>query len=189
VETIEDDLSSESFISIFKKGLHTVRNLFGKSEQAKVQDELEKQQKELSRMKEELKKMQNLLTFDFGEGNKFLPFYGECFSKVIEKYTYKICPFDAASQDHTNLGEYKGLGADQKSFRFADGTGCWNGPKRSILINLQCGVKNDILKVEEPNVCEYVASFSTPLVCEEEDLESKSKEYQLLTGAEFHDEL
>ena len=193
-ETIEGDgdlanKETESFISIFKKGLHIVKNLFEKSEHAKVQDELEKQRKELNRMKEELKRMENLLTFDFGEGNRFLPFYGECFSKVIEKYTYKICPFDNAKQDHTNLGEYKGLGDDQKSLRFADGTGCWNGPKRSIVVNLRCGLKNDILKVEEPNVCEYVASFSTPLVCETEDLESKTKEYQLLTGDEFHDEL
>lgn len=193
-ETIEADADNGhtegSFLSIFKKGLDIVKKVFEKSEQEKVQEELNKQTKELSKMKDELKKMKELLSLDFGKDNKFLKYHGQCFSKVIEKYTYKICPFDSAKQDHTNLGSYQGLGDDEKSFLFGEGTGCWNGPKRSIKVNLSCGVKEEILKVEEPSVCEYVALFSTPLVCEETVLERILSEYQKLTGETLiHDEL
>ena len=60
-----------------------------------------------------------------------------------QKYTYELCPFKSAKQDHTSLGRWdaedgkgeaavKGgvVGDDPWRGRFVGGTQCWNGPKR-----------------------------------------------------------
>uniref|UniRef100_A0A7S2T3J0 Glucosidase 2 subunit beta n=1 Tax=Chloropicon primus TaxID=1764295 RepID=A0A7S2T3J0_9CHLO len=190
-ETIESDSGKgdNSFLSIFKKGVDIVKSVFEKSEFDKVQSELNKQTDELKKMKAELKKMKDLIQLDFGENNKFLNFYGQCFKKVIEKYTYEVCPFGTAKQDHTSLGTYQGLSEDQKTFVFSNGAKCWNGPHRSIRVNLLCGTKNEITKVGEPSVCEYSADFTTPVACEEGELEAKRRDYKFLTEGKFHDEL
>ena len=81
-------------------------------------------------------------------------------------------------------------GVDRKSFVFDKGAKCWNGPNRSITVTLKCGSKNELGKVAEPSVCEYVADFTTPVACEESELEAKLAEYRALTGkGEAHDEL
>ena len=193
-KTIETDATggsdSNSFLSIFKKGLDIVKRVFEKSELERVQTELSKQQSALGDMKKDLQKFDDLLALDFGEDNKFVTLYGECFKKVIEKYTYEVCPFGSAKQDHTNLGKYKGLGDGEKSFIFADGTKCWNGPHRSIRVDLECGAHNEIVKVSEPSVCEYAAVMITPLVCDRAELEEAEREYKALTGeVGGHDEL
>jgi len=182
--------SQDSFLSIFSRGINIVKKVFGKDEQQMVQAELTKQKNELKRMEDELKRLRDLTTLDFGENNQFLKFYGQCFKKVIEKYTYEICPYGQAKQDHTSLGNFHGLGDDRKTFLFTNGAKCWNGPNRSITVTLKCGSKNELGKVAEPSVCEYVADFTTPVACEESELEAKLAEYRALTGkGDAHDEL
>ena len=88
------------------------------------------------------------------------------------------------------MGKYKGLGDGEKSFIFADGTKCWNGPHRSIRVDLECGAHNEIVKVSEPSVCEYAAVMITPLVCDRAEVEEAEREYKALTGeVGGHDEL
>jgi protein kinase C substrate 80K-H len=85
-----------------------------------------------------------------------------------------MCPFDAARQDPgaTSLGAWGGWaeGAGPESgrpaFSFAGGLGCWNGPARSLRVDVACGAASALLKVEEPNRCEYRADFVTPAACD-----------------------
>lgn len=96
---------------------------------------------------------------------------GRCFNATIEPYVYSMCPFGAAKQDPggVSLGHNKGLGdtlqAGQPVLLFEGGAGCWNGPARSLRVELACGAKDALSRVEEPNRCAYEARFETPAAC------------------------
>lgn len=49
---------------------------------------------------------------------------------------------------------------------FTGGSTCWNGPSRSLKLQMECGVKEAMLAVDEPSKCTYVARFSTPAACD-----------------------
>ena len=58
------------------------------------------------------------------------------------------------------------MGTEYKEMRFADGATCWNGPKRSITVRLECGVEEELTQVEEPSTCTYTAVLRTPTACD-----------------------
>lgn len=50
---------------------------------------------------------------DYGPDNQFAYMQGECYEKVVDKYTYRVCPFGKASQieggQATSLGSFEKL--------------------------------------------------------------------------------
>lgn len=42
---------------------------------------------------------------------------------------------------------------------------CWNGPNRSVMLELSCGTQNALLSVSEPEKCEYHFKATTPALC------------------------
>lgn len=42
---------------------------------------------------------------------------------------------------------------------------CWNGPERSVSVDLSCGLTNEILSISEPEKCEYHFTATTPALC------------------------
>jgi len=60
--------------------------------------------------------------------------------------------------------------------KYVNGQKCWNGPDRSCVVTLQCGLQNELLNAEEPDKCEYTLLFRTPTAChidQLKDLENK----------------
>ena len=55
--------------------------------------------------------------------------------------------------------------SEYTAMKYSNGQGCWQGPNRSTLIKLECGVSNEIISVEEPAKCEYLMRFKTPAAC------------------------
>ena len=125
--------------------------------------------------REEIQLVKKQETMGFGANNSFLPLMGECFPHNVGKYTYKICMFENAQQDHTSLGKFdyfKHELAEQgevAEMKFTGGQGCPGGQSREMLVRFSCGESNVFKKVEEPSPCSYEAQFITPALCGEKE--------------------
>ncbi|CEG84893.1 hypothetical protein RMATCC62417_18639 [Rhizopus microsporus] len=99
------------------------------------------------------------------------------------RYTYSLCflgdAYQKSNKDHTRVhlgkfNEFTGDGDDKyKRHSHTQGTRCWNGPERSVKAIIDCGVKNEILEVSEPEKCEYLYRVTSPAVCQEIEQQPK----------------
>lgn len=117
-------------------------------------------EKELDKLEEERKN-------DYGPENEWYPLRDKCFEVKADGYTYKMCPYQEAKQDHVLLGKWKGFKEDSnyKVLMFEGGQKCWNGPLRSLTVTVSCGEEEVLEDVSEPSMCEYTAKFQTPAAC------------------------
>jgi protein kinase C substrate 80K-H len=49
---------------------------------------------------------------------------------------------------------------------FQGGLACWNGPQRSLRLELRCGAATALTRVDEPSRCEYAGVLETPAACD-----------------------
>ena len=57
----------------------------------------------------------------------------------------------------TTIGQWSAWGTDSNKYSqmvFNNGLACWNGPQRSTLVRLTCGIESKVVAVSEPNRCE-----------------------------------
>lgn len=70
-------------------------------------------------------------------------------------------------------GKWFGPEEDKYSrMKYEGGATCWNGPARSVVVNVVCGTINEITSASEPSRCEYEFDFSTPALCNLSQLDS-----------------
>mmetsp|Transcript_14939 Transcript_14939/g.48465 ORF Transcript_14939/g.48465 Transcript_14939/m.48465 type:complete len:651 (-) Transcript_14939:268-2220(-) len=111
-----------------------------------------------------------------------------------ERYDWALCPFQAAWQSppglmeglkspppgSTMLGYWAGwregqlptlaspgvsLRQPRALWRFEKGEPCWDGPPRSLWVELACGPVPAIEAVEEDGKCSYVMRYASPAAC------------------------
>jgi len=123
---------------------------------------------------------------DFGPDGAFYPLKGKCLEIRLAQYTYKVCPFGDAKQDHTSLGTFEGWAdGGHTTMNFRGGQSCWNGPARSMTVTFECGSEDRLLAVDEPSKCAYASRVSTPAACDA----GAANELRLELGSVKHDEL
>eukprot|EP01018_Ginkgo_biloba_P038386 Gb_31920 [translate_table: standard] len=165
-----------------------------KSEAARVRKHYDDLSHKLSKVQSRISSLEKKLKQDYGNDGEFYTFYDQCFEHKENKYVYKICPYKQASQleghSTTTLGRWEGFGDSYKVMQFSNGDRCWNGPDRSLKIRLRCGLKNELIDVDEPSRCEYIASLLTPVACLEERLQELQNRLDALNQEnQTHDEL
>lgn len=119
--------------------------------------------------------VQKYLNVQLGDSEQFAPLYHQCYEYTDREYTYKLCMFQKITQRNknggheTSLGEWEkwdgGSGTQYSVMKYSNGEKCWNGPNRSTVVSLKCGVEEVILSAGEPNRCEYAMEFITPALC------------------------
>ncbi|KAG6531339.1 hypothetical protein ZIOFF_005144 [Zingiber officinale] len=164
-------------LSWLEKIQHTVQNViqtfnFFKapvniSESSQVNKEYDDASSKLSKLQSRISSLSEKLQHDFGKEKEFYSFYDHCFERKQNKYVYKVCPFKKASQveghSTTQLGRWERFEESYSVMQFLNGDRCWNGPDRSLKIRLRCGLKDELMDVDEPSRCEYVTSYLKPL--------------------------
>eukprot|EP01138_Halocafeteria_seosinensis_P008189 gb/GECG01008369.1/.p1 GENE.gb/GECG01008369.1/~~gb/GECG01008369.1/.p1 ORF type:complete len:453 (+),score=92.91 gb/GECG01008369.1/:1-1359(+) len=127
-------------------------------------DSMEEKRKEVE---DKIEKEEGKHKKDYGPERQFYHLDGQCLKADIQQYKYTICPFEEAKQDSVNLGRFSGFTDNYTVMHFENGSNCWNGPRRSLRVDLECGLENQILNVIEPEKCTYIATMATPAVCDE----------------------
>ncbi|CAF0947525.1 unnamed protein product [Rotaria sordida] len=136
--------------------------------------EIEEKFLSIKRQIEDLKKQS---TVDAGPHDEYSPIIDQCFDYEEREYTYRICMFKTAKQISKGGGSEVIIGywdswcgpKDNKylKMKYSNGATCWNGPPRSLIVTLQCGIEQKLTDVREPSRCEYTIIFETPLACDE----------------------
>lgn len=90
---------------------------------------------------------------------------GNCVEKKDTEYTYKVCFFDDAKQDHTSLGRWKEWTGPHSAL-FDRGAMCPGGPERRCVVHFECGTETAVIDVAEPSRCAYEMIITHPGACE-----------------------
>ncbi|KAF8099867.1 hypothetical protein N665_0236s0028 [Sinapis alba] len=167
-----------------------------KSEADRVRKEYDESSSKLNKIQSRVSSLEKKLKQDFGPEKEFYSFHGRCFESKQGKYTYKVCGYKEATQEEgyskTRLGEWEKFENSYQFMTYTNGDKCWNGPDRSLKIKLRCGLKNELMDVDEPSRCEYAAVLSTPARCLEDklkELEQKLEKMMSQDQPHSHDEL
>ncbi|KAJ3209638.1 hypothetical protein HDU82_000391 [Entophlyctis luteolus] len=170
-------------------------------ERVKAEEALEELKTSRDAVMVEITTLRALTSVDLGPNDALGVLAESCLEFDTPEYLYSLCFFTTATQKEkssgreTNLGSWGGwTGRDLtrhsgKDLRynealFKDGEQCWNGPRRSLKLNLECGAENQIVHVVEPAKCEYEARILTVGLCE-----SDEKDFKVVDHGIVHDEL
>ncbi|XP_011501518.1 PREDICTED: glucosidase 2 subunit beta [Ceratosolen solmsi marchali] len=147
-------------------------------EASRIRDRYREAERSLQELQTEIQKLEERTERDYGSDNEFASLDGQCFEHEDLEYVYSFCPYGRTSQRSKNGGSEVSLGqwhdwvgpsSNRYSMaKFDRGHTCWNGPARTCLVTLRCGVENKLLQVSEPSRCEYAMEFATPALCNPE---------------------
>ncbi|KAJ0400776.1 hypothetical protein ATCC90586_002052 [Pythium insidiosum] len=123
---------------------------------------------DLSTKENELRTLQSALEKEYGADQILYALRDQCVETQGGQYTYKMCFYGSAKQDHTSLGSMDAYDPNKPNeISFSGGQSCWNGPSRSLKVTMECGADVELFEVDEPSTCVYTAKLKTPVVCDE----------------------
>ncbi|CAB58410.1 glucosidase II beta subunit [Schizosaccharomyces pombe] len=88
--------------------------------------------------------------------------------REIGGYTYKVVFYENVFQDSILLGNF--ASQEGNVLKYENGQSCWNGPHRSAIVTVECGVENEIVSVLEAQKCEYLIKMKSPAACSPDQL-------------------
>jgi len=123
----------------------------------------------LDSLRTELADLQRKTLLTYGPDDAYVTLGEHCVEGMMDKCTYRVCPFKRAEQldngRETSLGNWEGFDDTMEIMKFVGGEQCWQGPERSMTVRLKCGTAEALARVAEPNRCEYTAELTTPAAC------------------------
>ncbi|KAK0537488.1 hypothetical protein OC835_001727 [Tilletia horrida] len=116
-----------------------------------------------------------------GREGEFKALEGTCITKEVGEYTYEFCFGRSTHQKTTKGGMSTSMGTFERfdplnksnekedeyylTQLYSNGQHCWNGPARSVNVELSCGLENELIDVFEAEKCIYSMKVRTPAVC------------------------
>ncbi|CAD6949478.1 unnamed protein product [Tilletia laevis] len=144
----------------------------------KVRNEANAASKKLGDLERDLKDKRAELDLDpkkHGREGEFKALEGTCIQKEVAEYTYELCFGRGTHQKTTKGGMSTAMGSFERFDPFnksnekedeyymtqlyANGAHCWNGPARSVNVQLSCGLENELVEVFEAEKCIYSMKF------------------------------
>ncbi|KAI9484061.1 MAG: glucosidase II beta subunit-like-domain-containing protein [Benjaminiella poitrasii] len=170
-----------------------------KTDLEKTREEIRTLENEVNQLNSDLDKIKDNLAFDYGQDREWLKLKDVCVEKDEGEYTYSICflgdAYQKSNKDstRTHLGKFEKFDGKEGDDRYkvhihTRGTRCWNGPERSVKATIECGVKNEIVEVSEPEKCEYHYRMLSPAVCQS-IAEAEKHQQQTANNKPVHEEL
>lgn len=158
-----------------------------------ARERFQEAEKSVKDLHSEIGQLEEKVDRDYGLEEEFASLDGECYEYADLEYIYQLCPYNKASQrsksggSDVTLGRWSGwveskehsASGKYSKMKYDQGQSCWNGPMRSTIVTLSCGLENMLISVTEPNRCEYAMEFSTPALCN----------LNKITTTDTHDEL
>ncbi|PIA19780.1 hypothetical protein COEREDRAFT_79050, partial [Coemansia reversa NRRL 1564] len=168
-------------------------------------------QSKLNRERNKVEELKSLLEeSDLGPNDMYLSVKGECYKLDTGEYTYEICILDRVTQisnkdnSRQSLGNFVSFveGSNYTKQNYLHGTKCWNGPERSIIVQVICNENIQLLSVSELEKCEYQATIAAPFACpivdsigkssnnlEDDHITNVSSDGDFIKNEHVHDEL
>jgi protein kinase C substrate 80K-H len=116
-------------------------------------------------LKNEIAKINEDLDKDYGKDDILRSVQSQWIKKRLGGYSYNIGFLDSIYQDSILIGRYSRI--EGNKLIYDQGAKCWNGPRRSGIVEMICGPNNDLISIGEPEKCEYHLELMTPIVCNE----------------------
>lgn len=145
-------------------------------------------EKDLMDITNEMRDLEAKVEHDYGPDEVFASLDGQCFKLADLEYVYSLCLYGKATQSaksggsEVSLGHWSGWsGVEPDKYtqmKYDRGHTCWNGPARTVDVELRCGKENKLISAYEPNRCEYAMIFTTPALCDL-SVEAQSKHDEL----------
>ncbi|KAJ3314743.1 serine/threonine protein kinase, CMGC group [Boothiomyces sp. JEL0838] len=170
--TLKTVMSWNGYGKIYDYFEYKLNSKFSLSNTDSVKEKNDNYEKEIADINKEIDEIQKTFNIDFGKDKEYMGLYDECISLKTPEYEYKLCFFKDAKQiqgtNEVSLGNFNRW--DDGNMIYEGGLKCWNGPNRSVRVILECDLKTHILKVSEPEKCEYEMLVGTPAKCSHDEL-------------------
>lgn len=165
-----------------------------------ARDAYNKAESKVQKLENKIKELTDKLGRDYGDHKEFLSLDENCYEYKHNQYTYEMCPYKGAAQKEghssTSLGNWAGIEWKENQeidvstgneitvktrvFKFTNGQTCWQGPARSLTVDVVCGDESRAISVDEPAKCVYHMIFQTPAACDENELTRLQKKLESL---------
>ncbi|KAF6762433.1 glucosidase II beta subunit-like-domain-containing protein [Ephemerocybe angulata] len=175
----------DNFVDWLEKlGIVSEESSGSSTEATRAQQALTEANTELNHMRREKTESESdvLKIFNpehFGAEGEWKKLDDTCINHEVGDYTYELCFFKEAKQkpnkggSNFSLGRFQSWNKDARPGSpeyyskqvYQHGTRCWNGPERSVVVLLTCGVENTIYSVQELEKCEYQFKGTSPALC------------------------